>query len=179
MLAASLFVGGGCAGDDAIGSRVVAQGEPDATIVRECDGAAGSSIDVKGEPDWRPYGDYRPWTDRDGCLLRIDVLAERAGPAHCGWEEASVIIAGRPLGSRYTDQRDVVEYVKDPKSVFGQPALAEAFDPDAELPATAVDSGFRRGDAALWHVPGDEGAVWVVAPPITERWPAGTPPGCT
>jgi hypothetical protein len=145
---------------------------------KECDASEGSSIDVKHEPAWRLHGDYRPWTDQDGCLLRIDVLAERSGAAHCGWEQASVMMAGRPLGSRYTTPEDAVEYVKDPNGVFGLRDLAQEFDPDAELPGGAVDTGFRRAGSALWHVPGDQTAVWVVAATGIERWPAGRPPGC-
>jgi len=178
MLSSSLLVLGGCAGEDSTDLLPQAQSATTQTSARECDSVEGSAIDVKNEPDWRSHAAYRPWTDRDGCLLRIDVLAERSGPDHCGWQEASVIIAGRPIGSRYSNQVDTAEYVKDLKRVFGLPALAEAFDPNAQVPRDAVDTGFRRGGTALWHVPGDETAVWVVAATHTERWPAAKPPVC-
>jgi hypothetical protein len=67
------------------------------TIARECMANPGSPLDVAGEPDWRQYADYFPWTDVDGCLVRIDVLAERAGPDHCGWEDSRVLITGPSL----------------------------------------------------------------------------------
>jgi hypothetical protein len=178
MLSTSLLLLGGCAGEDSTDLSPQAQSASTQTRARECDSVEGSTIDVKHEPDWRPHATYRPWTDRDGCLLRIDVLAERAGPDHCGWQEASVIIAGRPIGSRYTEQADAVEYVKDPNEAFGLRDLAEAFDPNASLPEDAVDAGFRRAGLALWHEPGDQSAVWIVAPDRVERWPAGTPPVC-
>lgn len=134
--------------------------------------------DVAREPDWRRHADYRPWTDTDGCLVRIDVLAERPGPDHCDWGDADVLIAGSPLGERYTSVDDSVHFVRDPKGVFRQPELAEGYDPDAELPASAVDSGFRRDGIALWHVPNDASAVWLVARESVERWPGGDPPLC-
>ena len=86
----------------------------------------------------------RPWIDRGGCLVRIDVLAERPGPEHCGWQGPTVLIAGRPLGTRYAAQADTIEYVRDPDQVFGRPQLAQGFEPHARLPDGAADTGFRR-----------------------------------
>jgi hypothetical protein len=84
-----------------------------------CVGASGSVTDVSTEPDWRRYGDYRPWTTADGCLVRIDVLADRPGPAHCGWEAARVIIAAIPIGARYSNESNDANYVRDPDNVAG------------------------------------------------------------
>lgn len=145
---------------------------------RECEADEGDVTDVANEPDVRQWGDYLPWTDRDGCLVRIDVIAERPGPDHCGWEEARVLITGRPFGARYSTLGDSREYVRDPAGVFGDPSLTAGFDPEASLPATAVDSGFRRGDIELWHDPADPSAIWMVSPDHTERWPAGESPLC-
>ncbi|MGH3029199.1 MAG: hypothetical protein ACRDNE_00255 [Gaiellaceae bacterium] len=55
---------------------------------RACEAPAGSVTDVAHEPDWRRFADYQPWTTVDGCLVRIDVLADRPGPEHCGFESA-------------------------------------------------------------------------------------------
>jgi hypothetical protein len=87
-------------------------------------------------------------------------------------------MTGRPLGRRYTSRADIVEYVRDPDGVFGRPELTVGLDLDAALPAEARDSGYRRDDARLWTVPGDESAVWLVDGELVERWPAGTPPLC-
>lgn len=151
---------------------------PGAAATRACPADDGAATDVAHEPDWRQYADYTDWTDLAGCLVRIDVLAERPGPDHCGFERATVLITGRPFGARYTTSTDDVEYVRDPEGVFGDPQLRAGFDPDATLPATAVDSGFRRDGVALWHDPADASAVWLVGPDHTERWPAGEPPLC-
>jgi len=153
-------------------------GEEPGAEPRACDAEVGSVTDLGNEPDWRRYGDYRPWTDAEGCLLRIDILAERPGPDHCGWEKADVLIAGVPLGEPYTTPDDTVQFVRDPAAVFDLPDLAAGFDPDARLPDDAVDSGFRREDVSLWHVPDDQSAVWLVSGATAERWPRGDPPTC-
>src|SRR5207302_2730778 len=62
-----------------------------------------------------------------GCLVRIDILAERPGPEHCGQGGASVLISGRPLGARYGTSADTLEFVRDPDGVFGRPDLSEGF----------------------------------------------------
>jgi hypothetical protein len=133
-LIGSYMVMAACTGND----DVRESGEP-----HECEAEEGSVIGVAHEPDWRPYADYLPWTDRDGCLLRIDVVAERPGPEHCGWGRARVIITGQPLGTPYTTPADTTEFVRDPDGVFGRPDLSTGFDLDAALPDDAVDSGYR------------------------------------
>lgn len=160
----------GCASG---GADVVAGADADT-----CATEPGSVIDLDSEPDWRQHADYRPWTDADGCLLRIDILAERSGPEHCGWEDADVLIAGAPLGEPYTSSSDTVEFVRDPEGVFEQPGLADAFVAGGDLPDGAVDSGFRRDGISLWHVPGDQSQVWLVSENSVEQWPAGDPPLC-
>lgn len=144
----------------------------------ECEAKEGSVIDVAHEPNWRSNASYLPWTDADGCLLRIDVLAERPGPEHCGWQQARVLIVGQPLGTPYTTRADTTEFVRDPDGAFDRPDLTAGFDPLATLPDDAVDSGFRRDDLAVFHTPGDQSAIWLVSPEGVERWPAGDPPLC-
>jgi hypothetical protein len=145
---------------------------------RVCEAEAGSPTDVAGEPDWRRFGDYLEWTDEEGCLVRIDVLADRRGPEHCGFQDARVIITGSPLGEPYTTSTDDVTYVRDPEGVYGVAELTAGFDPDAMLPDNAVDSGYRQRDTELWTVPGDESAIYVVSGDTIERWPAGEDPPC-
>lgn len=148
----------------------------DAGDYRLCDALAGAITDVASEPSWRQYGDYRPWTTADGCLVRIDVLADRSGPEHCGWQSARVIITGIPIGARYTDDRNDAEYVRDPDNVFGDLATASAFDPDAELPDGAVATGLRLQDTELWADAGDPSAIYLVSGTSVERWPLDPEP---
>lgn len=145
-----------------------------------CPAREGSVVDVASEPDWRQHADYRPWTTADGnCLIRIDVIADRQGPAHCGWQAARVIVTGIPVGARYADDRNDAVYVRDPDDVFDDPATASAFDPDADLPEGAVDTGWRQGDTELWIDPADVTAIYLRLGTSTERWPLDTEPaGC-
>lgn len=143
---------------------------------RVCDAEAGAVTDVSGEPNWRRWADYRPWTTADGCLVRIDVLADRLGPDHCGFESARVIITGKPVGTRYTGGDNSAEYVRDPGNVFGDRATASAFDPDAEFPTGAVDTGFRQGTTELWVDPPDRSAIYLVSEGSVERWPLDPEP---
>lgn len=149
---------------------------PTETGVVVCDAPEGSVNDVATEPDWRQFAEYRDWTTADGCLIRIDVLADGHGPEHCGFESARVIVTGIPVGARYTDASDDAEYIRDPDNVFGDPDTAAAFDPDATLPAGAEDTGFRQGDTELWVDPADESAIYLVTGPSIESWPLDLEP---
>ena len=60
-----------------------------------------------------------------------------------------------------------------------QAELTDGFQSGAVLPNNAVDSGYRRDNLAIWHIPGDESFIWVVSPDTVERWPAGPTPVCT
>ena len=160
-----------------IGSMTPAAGDAMA-VPHPCPADEGSAIDVAHEPDWRQHAGYADWTDEALCLVRIDVLAELPGSAHCGYQDATVLVTGRPLGARYTRSSDDQQYIRDPDGVMGDPALQAGFDPHATLPSGAIDSGFRRGDDALWYDPADPSAVWMVGPDRFERWPAGESPLC-
>ena len=136
--------------------------------------------DVATEPDWRQFSDYREWKSADGCLVRIDVLADRPGPEHCGFEDARVIITGIPFGARYTDSTNAASYVRDPGNVFDDAATAAALDLDAQLPEGAEDTGLREGGTELWVDPDDNSAIYLVGQNTVERWPLDPQPaGCT
>lgn len=166
----------GCAADRASdgGRPSNAVGNP-----RQCAAQEGSVNDVAREPDWRQYADYLPWTSPDGCLVRIDVLADRPGPEHCGWQSARVIITGIPIGAQYSTESNAANYVRDPEDVFGDPATASAFDPAAGLPDGAVDTGFRLATTELWADPADASAIYLVSGTSVECWPLDPDPaGC-
>jgi hypothetical protein len=142
-----------------------------------CAGRPGSVVDVASEPNWREFGEYRTWTTAEGnCLIRIDVISDRPGPAHCGFDAARVIITGMPIGARFSSQADAAEYVRDPENVLGDPDTAAAFDPDADLPPGAVDTGFRQDDTALWFDPADQSVIYLVTDGSAERWPLDRTP---
>jgi hypothetical protein len=140
-----------------------------------CEAERGAVTDVAGEPDWRRWADYRPWTTADECLVRIDVLADLPGPAHCGYQSARVIITGKPVGTEYGGPGNSAEYVRDPENVFGDATTAAAFDPDAELPEGAVDT-VRQGATELWVDPSDGSGIYLVSGGSVERWPLDPTP---
>ncbi|MGH2489204.1 MAG: hypothetical protein ACRDFR_06290, partial [Candidatus Limnocylindria bacterium] len=64
--------------------------------------------------------------------------------------------------------------------VFGDAETAAAFDPDADLPAAAEDTGFRQDGTELWMDRADESAIYLVTGTSIERWPLDPEPtGCT
>lgn len=146
---------------------------------RVCDAPIETPIDVEGEPPWRQFAEYLPWTDRDGCLIRIDVLAERPGPEHCGWERARVLISGIPLGVLYTGTTDSIEFVRDPEGVFDVPEFVDGFAILDELPADAIDTNYRQGERELWLSPSDPQAAYLKSPVSVERWPQAQVPVCS
>lgn len=168
----------GCAATEkderSTGGRQTAQST--APEPHRCEAEGGAVTDVAGEPDWRRWADYRSWTTAEGCLVRIDVLADRPGPAHCGYESARVIITGKHVGARYGGPGNSAHYVKDPDNVFGDAATAAAFDPDAKLPEGAVDAGFRQEATELWVDPSDGSAIYLVSGGSVERWPLDPEP---
>jgi hypothetical protein len=104
-----------CSSQSGVESTNPATSDP---VPQACEAEADSPLAVGSEPDWRQFAQYLPWTDTEGCLVRIDVLAERPGPDHCDWQASRVMITGNPFGSRYTDSADDVEYVRDPEGVW-------------------------------------------------------------
>lgn len=180
--ALSGFLAVSACGESGTPSTVTAQTVfEDASVApapHDCEADTGSATDVATEPPWRGHAPYREWTDKVGCRIRIDVLAERPGPQHCEWDSASVLITGNEIGARYTSASDMIEYVRDPDGAFGRAELTGGLDRNASVPDEATDTGFRRGPTQLWTVPGEKSAVWMVEHDGAERWPAGTTPAC-
>jgi hypothetical protein len=143
-----------------------------------CSAPINSPLDVASEPPFRIQAAYEKWTDKQGCLVRIDVLFERPGPARCNFQETRVIGVGTPFGARYASAADSQQYVRDPNGVYKNPALVAGFNPMADLPGSAQDSGFRRGDWELWLDPQEPSGIYLKRGRLIERWPRGEVPGC-
>jgi hypothetical protein len=141
----------------------------------ECPTEQGSPIDVTDEPDWRRLF---PWTDTLGCPVRVDVLYERTGPDHCGWQDTRVLVTGDPLGTRFQPFTNDVEYVRDPDGLYSDRGFVEGFARLDSLPPDAVDTGFRLRDRELWTSPSDPDAIYINSANGVERWPRGEPPIC-
>jgi len=164
-----LFLGVGCGNDEAPAAASV-----DTRPAAEC---VAHDLDVATEPSLWRQDSYGQWF-RDGCLVRVDVITDRSGPDHCGWGGTRVIAVGSPLGERFTNQADTIQFVRDPSNAYGA-GLDKGFDAQTTLPAAATFSGYRSASEELWTVPGADEYVYVVRGEVVERWPAGEPPLCS
>lgn len=142
-------------------------------VGRRCASPRGSATDVAHEPQGRQLADYRDWTTTSGCLVRIDVISETAGPAHCSFERVEIISTGTRIGARFSTSQDTATYIRDPKAVLHDPKISNGFQQLRSLPRGAVDSGLRRGATQLWSRPGDAGAIYLRSRGSVERWPRG------
>jgi len=145
--------------------------------VRPAADCSEDDLDVASEPsNWRQES-YRQWF-RDGCLVRIDVITDRAGPDHCGWGGTRVIAVGTQIGLRITSEADTTQFVRDPSNAY-RVGLNVGFDATSTLPTAAKFSGYQSASEELWLVPGDDQYVYLVSGERVERWPAGEPPLCS
>lgn len=142
-----------------------------------CDPPPSAATDVTREASWAVgQGWFERWRDEASCAVRADVLFSTTGASHCDWQSIRFLHYddGRPVskGSR--------PYVRDQRGILSGVDVEDSFAKLAEVPPTSRDSGYRRGEWALWvddRRPGrvylrrDDGAV--------ERWPrAAEPVGC-
>ncbi|HUQ78681.1 MAG TPA: hypothetical protein VM427_07405 [Patescibacteria group bacterium] len=105
------------------------------------------------------------WTDASGNPVSTATVRSAPGPGHCGWETAIFLHVRAET------------WFRDPGGVMGEWTETE-FDAHAELPARAVDTGFRSGGFELWLDPGRD--AYLVGSGGVERWPRSTLPdiGC-
>ncbi len=167
-----LFVLGGCGG--------VAREQPVPAPVqrveaRRCVSQPSTPASLTESPDWAGKVPDDGWTDPDGCLVRLDVIGQRQGPAHCGWQAATVISTGVPVATRWGDVQSSTTYVRDPDNVFGDTVTSRGFDANAFLPKGAVDTGYRRQGVSLWMIPYDASEIFLVDDRV-ERWPRDLDP---
>lgn len=105
------------------------------------------------------------WTDRAGSRVSTETIRSYPGAGHCGWDSAIWLHVDGQL------------YFRDPNRVMAE-WTSSRFDANVDLPAGAVDTGYRTGDRQLWLVRG--GDAYLVSPQRVERWPRSTDPliGC-
>lgn len=88
------------------------------------------------------------WLDRQGCLVRVDVIRNVFGNSdHCDMGSDQFLTVGDPLGEPIYDDTFSAFYW-DPDGSLGQGATVTIASTD--LPSDASDSGYRRGDTQLW-----------------------------
>lgn len=97
------------------------------------------------------------------------------GPVHCGWQDMRSLYLEVSALPQDDPQRLRV-YVANPTSGYG----VEGWDPDTDLPDSAIDTGWRRGTTELWLARADgSDAAYLVDGPTVERLPLdATGQGC-
>jgi len=97
------------------------------------------------------------WLDGEGNRVPTSVVTSLQGAEHCGWESVTYLI--------YQDR----QYISDPRGVLDVPFVVP-FDDDAELPADAVDTGYRQDDRQFW-ISADGTVAYLVGDESVEAWP--------
>jgi len=119
-------------------------------------------------PSYPGYG----WT-RNGRPVTPQELVSAAGPAHCGWESATLLTIGWPPGTVSPTASGARLYVRDPNGVLGYRQLLVLH---ATLPENARPTGYRYGSLELFLSPSDQDkAIYIVSRSGVERWPRANP----
>ena len=115
------------------------------------------------------------WT-RYGHQVPYSVVDAAAGPSHCGWESATFLTVGWPLGTSAQHASHARQYIRDATKVVPRSHLRSKFAVDVRLPTDARNTGYRDGNVQLYLAPSDEDrAIYVVAAGRIERWPRSDP----
>ncbi|MBV9950379.1 MAG: hypothetical protein JO291_00400 [Acidimicrobiia bacterium] len=133
------------------------------TRPHRCAAAPGSLFDTVHEPRGPQYEEYTPWTDSEGCFIRIDDIADRPDP-QCPSVRTLTISARIAHGLDYPNKS--ITYVR------------AHIDPDAMPPSTKFILDFHHGEEELWFGFGDPDSLYVRYPDHVELWPAQQPPVC-
>jgi hypothetical protein len=102
------------------------------------------------------------WTDAAGAPVPTSKIQAWRGPEHCDWQSMTFLTLGEATYVR-NPQSDLAEY-------FDRPYLAHA-----DLPADAVDTGYRRDGRSLW-LSADKQLAYVGTRTDLEAWPHTTKP---
>jgi hypothetical protein len=109
--------------------------------------------------------------DTNDCPIRVDIVNLETLPSdhHC-WPGLQLITIGTPFGTS-TTRTAPRTYIRDPDQLLYEPTLTNRLDLDADLPATAADTGYRQGGRALWLDAADDSVVYVMDSDGAEAWP--------
>jgi len=101
------------------------------------------------------------WTDQSGNRVSTGTIRSMPGPGHCGWDSVTWLGVEDNL------------YFRDPQDVMAE-WTTTSFALNAQLPPSAIDSGYRSGGGSLWIDPGRD--AYVVSADRVERWPRSSDP---
>jgi len=113
---------------------------------------------------------------RDGHEVSDFELVTFSGPDHCGWQSATFLIVGWPIGTVSRTIADARQYIRDPRGAV-RTSLRDRLVLGAALPADARPTGYRHGSIELYLSPSDQDdGIYVMGPGGAERWPRDDPP---
>jgi len=112
------------------------------------------------------------WTDAAGRRVPTSRVVSSAGPEHCGWQDMTFLeLATGDLESGQT-------YVEHPDPAYYPDYFTVAYAASADLPATALDTGYERDGQHLW-VARDQSRAYVGTRGSVSVWPRTVQPlGC-
>ena len=120
-----------------------------------------------------PYPGYA-WT-RDGRSVKPEEFGTIAGPGHCGWQSATFLSIGWPVGTLSTSAAQARQYIRDPNGVV-RSILRDRLDLNARVPSDARPTGYTYDSIQVYLSPTDQDeAIYVVGPFGSERWPRSDP----
>jgi hypothetical protein len=136
---------------------------------RSAPGAALGAI-FDSTPDYPGY----PWV-RDGRPVKPEEVGTFAGPAHCGWQSATFLSIGWPVGTLSTSSADARQYIRDPLGVIPNRPRGR-LDLNVALPSDARPTGYSFGTIQIYLSPSEQDdAMYVVGPAGAERWVRSVP----
>jgi hypothetical protein len=113
--------------------------------------------------------------ERNGHEVPPAEIVAAAGPDHCGWQSATFLTIGWPLGTRPETAENARQYIRDPNGVVSQ-ALHAHLGFHATLPADAQPTGYRYRAVQMYTSASDvDQSVYLVAGDDVERWPRSDP----
>jgi len=113
-----------------------------------------------------------PWT-HNGKEVPASEIVAAAGPAHCGWQSATFLTLGWPLGTRPQTATGARQFIRDPANVLPQ---SLPLDLHSTLPADARPTGYANGPVDLYLSPSDQDrSIYMVLGSTVERWPRSDP----
>lgn len=100
------------------------------------------------------------------------------GPTHCGWESVEFIQLPKDLVPVRHPDDQWVDFARDTEGALNEGMVDGTYQADTTLPPEATDTGLTTEYGALWFVPDNNDAVYLVQPDgSVQQWPA-TSAGC-
>ncbi len=138
--------------------------------IRTSSSLASVAVAFDPPPSYPGY----PWM-RQGRPVSPKELVTAAGPAHCGWQSATYLTIGWPLGTVSTTAAQARLYIRDPSGVVSS-SYRQGLVLHTTLPSDARPTGYSYGSLELYLSPLDQDeAIYVVGPGGAERWPRSDP----